>query len=94
MKGDLTLAILTSNDESLIYSHLVKSTAKELHTSQIDDPENPTPLDVYSALFRIAGNACDDWMDRAMDILSSKMSRKRFLTVVLEAYALKRGGQW
>lgn len=94
MKGDLTLSILTTCDETLIYTILVKSTARELFTSQLDDPQNPSTSDIFSALMRVAGNSLDDAVDRAREIIANKHSSKRFETVVREAYAWKVQGLW
>jgi len=94
MKGDLTLLILTSSDETLVYTSLVKSTVQELITSDLSNRDNPSSEDIYSAVFRIAGNSCDDVVNRAREIMASAISRKRLETVIREAYQWKREGQW
>lgn len=94
MKGDLTLAILTSNNKTLVYSHLVKQTAIELFNSHLDNPSQPTDIDVFAAMFRVAGNACDDTMARALKILKTSVSTQRFRNSVLEAHLWKRQGKW
>jgi hypothetical protein len=93
-KGDSTLAILTSPDKSLIYSHLVKQTALELFHSELFDPSNPTDLDLKAAFFRVAGNACDDVMERALKILKTSVSTQRFMNSVREAHLWKWQGKW
>lgn len=94
MKGDLTLKILTTSDNTLVYTLLVKSTVCELVTSELENPGEPSSNDIFAALMRIAGNALDDAVERAREILASGTSRKRFETVVREAYTWKLEGMW
>jgi len=93
-KGDLTLRILTSPDKSLVYSLLVKQTALELFHSELEDPTKPSDLDLIAALFRVAGNACDDVMERTLKILKTSISTQRFMNSVREAHLWKRQGKW
>lgn len=94
MKGDLTLRILTSNDKTLVYSHLVRATALELFNSELDNPLEPTTTDIYAALMRVAGNSLDDGVMRAAKIIKSPVSTQRFMNSVREAHLWKRQGKW
>lgn len=94
MKGDLTLKILTTPDDNLVYTHLVRKTAIELLNSEIETSDKPTREDILAAMMRVAGNSLDDVVREAVLIIESDMSKKRFQTVVTEAYQWKREGLW